>query len=422
MNSQSVIDDFIETFKPDLNRYVEKGVRGNIITVKRPLTKELITRFFSDVSSYRLSFFVRGAYRNYVGLDIDDHEDGGWNGNIPTDFLRRKFTYVKSVIGEFPSMIFRSPRGIHAFWFLTESLPNQVIENNLNARLFKVEILPTTHHALAIPRPVEYLNTSLEPAMFPGYSRAVPYNPKAILGEDYSPDSIKQRYKSGKAGMEGNKISVLSMKTLEDKEAEYLPIQNGRSNEAYKSLVAFYIARGLNNDQIVQRFKGLVEKSHGYTGDLLRNIETRVASSYRNLKSTIGTIEMGNPGILRGEPKIQKAIEELLLREGVGGQMREAHVNYLLNLISWIRSYDRCQADPERAAYWDYMYPNSLWYYRQGYFPLPHSLQRQWNVHFDKHLRLLKEHGILVESPFGYSTTLKRCKYYRFTVDISQIA
>jgi hypothetical protein len=198
------------------------------------------------------------------------------------------------------------------------------------------------------------------------------------------------------------------MKSLEDKEAEYLPIKNGQSNEAYKSLVAFYIAKGLNPDQIVQRFRDLVAKSPGYSGDLLNEIEARVASSYRNLKGMMGTLEMGSLSVLYGEPKIQRIIEEILALEGLNTpkrvRMREPHTNFLLQLVSWVRAIDRCLADPERAAYWDYMYPKSLRFYEEGYYPLPYTILRQWNVHFDRHLSLLKEHGILVESPYGYNS------------------
>jgi hypothetical protein len=136
-------------------------------------------------------------------VDIDDHECGGWNGIAPTDFLRKRFAYVLSEIGKGPSMIFRSPRGIHVFWFLTENLPNKIIEECLNARFNSkfsvVEVLPTARHALAIPRPQEYLDLSLKPAVFPGYSRGVTYYDKvAVLGQDCLPESLKQKHKSRK--------------------------------------------------------------------------------------------------------------------------------------------------------------------------------------------------------------------------------
>jgi hypothetical protein len=424
------VNDFIDSFKPDLNRYVEKDIKGNIKTVKRPLTNELIMRFFSDMSSYRLSFFVRDTCRNYIGLDIDDHDEyGGWTGNAPSDFLRKKFAYVKSEIGKDPSMLFRSSRGIHAFWFLKQSLPNYFIDSYINEKLHNVEILPTMKHALVIPKPMEYLNSRLEPDTFLGYSRNAVYDPKDIFDKDYLPDSIKQKYKSGKIangkrGMGGiNKCGIFSVKPLEEIEAEYLPIKNGRSNEIYKPLVALYIARNLNPDQIIERFKELVAKSPGYTGGLLSGIKNRVASSYRNIKGICGTMEMGSLSVLSGDSKIQRIIEEILALEGLYSpkrvRMRNEHSKFLLHLFSSIRAYDHIQADSEYAIFWDYIYPKSWKYYQERFYPLPYSLMRQWNKHYDKHLRLLKEHGILEESPYGYSTTLKRCKYYRITRDVS---
>jgi len=429
MDSQSVIDDFIATYNPNLNRYVEKNVVGNPITLLRPLTKELICRFLNDTSSYRLSFFARGAYRNYFGLDIDDHEYGGWVNDAPTELLRKKFADVIGEIGAIPSAIFRSPRGIHAFWFLTKSLPNKVIEDVLKARFegknLSVEILPTAHHALAIPRPMECLDSSLNPTMFPGYSNVVIYDPITILGQACLPDRIIQNYKSRRSSMKTKKGGcrpIKAIKDIEDMEAKYLPLQNGRSNEIYIYLVGFYKACGLNPEQIAERFRTLVAKSPCYSGDLLRGIETRVDSSYRNLKDMMtSTMETGSPSILLGEPKIQWIISNLLARERIpsskGNRMIVAHTNYILQLICWLRSYDRCQADYELAVYWNYMYPKSRRFYKEGYYPLSHNVQRMWNVHYDRHLRLLKEQGVLVESPYGYSTSLKRCKYYGITID-----
>jgi hypothetical protein len=425
MDVQLMVNDFIETYKPDLNRYVEKDIRGNVFTVKRPLTNKKIMFFFGDVSSYRLSFFVRGACRNYIGLDIDDHEFGGWIGDVPTEFLREKYCSVINEIVEPPSAIFKSPRGIHAFWFLTKSLSNKVIEDILKARFQNkgVEVLPTMHHALAIPRPMDYLNSSLEPAIFPGYKNIRLYDPSSILGQACLPDSIKKNYKSGKTAGGIYRGRGYYEKSIEDIETEYLPLENGRTNETYKYLVGVYKARGLNPAQIVERFRKLVAKSPAYSGNLLRGIEARVDSSYRNLKGTMGTMEMGSMGILYGEPEIRRIIEDILTRENINSpkriRMKNAHTDFLLQLFSWKRAYDRLQADPEKAAYWDHLYPNSLYYSKQGYFPLPYNLLREWNVHYDEHLRLLKKHGILKESPYGYSTTQKRCKHYRLTIDIS---
>jgi hypothetical protein len=168
----------------------------------------------------------------------------------------------------------------------------------------------------------------------------------------------------------------------------------------------------------------LVAKSPAYSRDLLNGIEARVDCSYRNLKEMMSIIEMGNKGILYGEPKIRRIIGEILNREGINSpkriRMKNEHTKFLLELISWIRAYDRGQEDYERAAYWNYLYPNSLRYYKQGYYPLPYKLLKKWNRHYDRHLHLLKDHGIIEESPYGYSTTLKRCKHYRVNIDISR--
>jgi hypothetical protein len=428
MKELATIESFMSTFKPDLNRYVEKDIWGKVNYIRRTLTKELIERFFQDESPYSLSFFLKSTWHNYVGLDIDDHVDGGWDGSSPTCVLRGKYNDVITEIGEYPDLVFKSPRGIHVFYFLSKCLPNKVIEDVLKDRFrikgLSVEILPTEKHSLAIPRPKDYLDSSLRPAGFPGYRNIALHNPVTILGKACLPDSISQSHNSGRADMRVNMGSESTAREqLEAIEAKYLPLRNGETNEAYKPLVGGYYARGLSQEQAVIRFKELVAKSPGYSGILLNGIETRVASSYRNLNGMMGTAEMGNMGNLYGEPKIKKAIEHIFDLEKNNAQdrvrMKEPHRDFLLQLISWIRFCARCHLDKERSAYWDYKYPKSSeWYSEAGYFPLPHSLLRKWNKHYDRHLRLLKVHGIIKESPYGYSTTQKRCKYYRITVDI----
>jgi hypothetical protein len=54
-------------------------------TISEPLDYSLVIPFMSGSSSYSLSFFVSGKSRDYIGIDIDDHEYGGWGGIKLTD-------------------------------------------------------------------------------------------------------------------------------------------------------------------------------------------------------------------------------------------------------------------------------------------------------------------------------------------------
>jgi hypothetical protein len=214
-----------------------------------------------------------------------------------------------------------------------------------------------------------------------------------------------------------------STESIEKMEARFIPFRNGKTNEPYMHLVGMYKAKGLSQEQAIERFKELVKKSRPvYSGQLLDDIEARVESSYRNMENLMGTLQMASPSELYKEPGIRKTIEKILDLEGINTpkriRMKNTHEAFLLELFNWIRTYNRIQTDAQSASYWNFAYSNSRYYYKEGYFPLPYSLLRQWNVHYDRHLHLLIEQNILEESPYGYSTTLKRCKYYRITVDI----
>jgi hypothetical protein len=123
---------------------------------------------------------------------------------------------------------------------------------------------------------------------------------------------------------------------------------------------------------------------------------------------------MESLAVLRRDPVITMALEFAVEAAGLERQTRSrgAFEEFLLNIMAWTRNLDRVLADRERAAYWEYLYPGSRRFHREGYYPLSYGLLKQWNRHYDRWMRLLKSLGILVESPYGYSSTAHRSKYY----------
>ncbi len=91
---------------------------------------------------------------------------------------------------------------------------------------------------------------------------------------------------------------------------------------------------------------------------------------------------------------------------------RQSLEEFILNIWSWKMSLDRLRKDSEKLAEYDYKRPKSARFMREGYYPLPFVLLHGWNAHYDKNIELLKKLGVIVESPYGYTTTGGRCKYY----------
>lgn len=205
------------------------------------------------------------------------------------------------------------------------------------------------------------------------------------------------------------------MKNIEEAETRVLPLENNATNEVYCRMVGIYKANGLSVDQAFERFRDLVMRSPGYSGALLLRLQDRIEASYRSMRGTTA-LDMESLAVLRREPIVAMALEFAAEAARLERQTRSrmAFEEFLLNIIAWKRSLDRIFADRERATFWEYLYPGSRRFHREGYYPLSYGILKQWNSHYDRWMELLKGLGILVESPYGYSSTGHRSKHYTF--------
>ncbi len=416
MTCQSEVEDFLTMFKPRRDAYVQKDKFGNLQTIYHPLSDAVIDRHMRGVGERVISFFSTGERRTYLGVDIDDHLMGGWIGSSPTRELEEKYRAVVAEIGKSPSAAFISPRGIHAFWFLDRKVPNEIIVLALEERLevkLGAEILPRPREAVSIPRPDEYLDGNLARAGFPGYAALPRYPALEVLGEEARPEKIRARLKATKRLSTAPARGKDPVKNIEEAETRVLPLENNATNEAYCRLVVIYKANGLSVDQAFERFRDLVARSPGYRGALLLGLRDRIEASYRSMRGTTA-LDMEALAVLRREPVVTMALEFAVEAAGLERQTRSrmAFEEFLLNILAWTRSLDRVFADRERAAYWEYLYPGSRRFHREGYYPLSHGILKKWNSHYDRWMEILKGLGILVESPYGYSSTAHRSKYY----------
>jgi hypothetical protein len=302
MTSREYVDWFLGLFNPDLHHYVRKDTFGNFLTIYQPLTRRVLEEVINGNPQEIISFFTKGS-PDYIGIDIDDHETGGWTNDNPTEILAKRYYGVLTELGNNPSMVFRSPRGVHAFWFLTQNLPTKVIEKILKQRLGNypgVEILPTARHALSLPLAKDHLNIELKSSLFPNSIER--YSPENILGELYKSAELRQNYQKSTTPKEYNDSE--SIGKIEDCEKKFLPLKDGSSNEAYKHLVAVYKYKGLSPKQAFDRFEILVRKSPGYSGRLLINLESRIETSYNRLSN--GSIPVCSLETLYNDPAIRK--------------------------------------------------------------------------------------------------------------------
>ena len=126
----------------------------------------------------------------FIGIDIDDHAEQGER------YLTQLYTRVCHVLG-YPSLLVKTRRGMHAFWFLNEDIPRLVLIPGIKKQLgdLQVEILPTPSHALRIP--VEKNLLHVETLRFLGSSfvdaiaTAEVYHPSSVLPVEYTRDAVR---------------------------------------------------------------------------------------------------------------------------------------------------------------------------------------------------------------------------------------
>ena len=419
MNNRFFIEEFFRIFNPEPFKYVKRDTSGNMRTIRAELTVDIVEKSLASVSREVISFFTKEGMIDYFGIDVDDHHFNGWDNNLPTEILEERFKLVKRIIGKNPSLIFRSPRGIHAYWFLEQPVPNLILYGRLK-KVFEgmrhVEILPTSRHALRMPSQDNYLNDNLEKRDFLGFEPLISYPNDAIFRNSLEHEGYSCSHENTGKKAKRTPPAPVSLIQLENK---VLPLKNGQTNGVYKKLVAKYKIHGLDEDQAYARFVKLIENSPGYSGRLLDGLESRIKTSYKRI-ADINLSQMKSLSDLYRDPKVNAAIGILVKRMGLGipkrSRMKKSMITFLLNIISWQIACDKIFGNLETACYWGYLYPGSWGRHNEGFYPLPHSLLRKWNSHYDRPLKLLKDFGVLEESPYRYSTTLKRCKYYRIKI------
>src|SRR5208283_5302092 len=148
-------------------------------------------------------------------------------------------------------------------------------------------------------------------------------------------------------------------------------------------------------------------------------LTVRVASAYRNLKKPNNLAGMKH-ALIRGDPDAMKVVQSIIEATGMKETDKEYRRLEVFVLSLWSRKIelDWIGRDPERAAFHDYKYPGFLRLFRQGYYPINSKELHGWYSEYYRYLRLLKGIGVMTECPFGFSTSLKRCKHYVLNINM----
>jgi hypothetical protein len=444
----TVAEEFIEVFRPHTGRYVEKDPVNGYRLKRAELTPEIIE---AHLKGERVISFLTRVTRNVVGMDIDDHQSGGWVGGEPTVRLAAMYHEVVRLMKKQPSGVFKSNHGVHAYWLLATSVPDKTMIEVLREKFGELltdedmriaEVLPTNSAGLKIPRPERYLDAELRTAIFPGFRTLVVYPVEAIFGDALEPDTLRYRRAgrrasarkaaskpkgktktrpgvvgaaeetSGTIAEEAQPVKTLTIADVEKVEQECGPFKNGQGNPQYLRLIRAYRRAGISQGEAVDRLKGILARSLGYIGDVRTGLEGRVAASYRRLKGPAEGIGL-EIAVLRRDRHAMAFVTMVIDDLGMkNAQERAAAERFLLRLWAWKVYLDGKMKRPEEAWAWDFENPRFRKMMAEGYYPLPSKLLRKWRHDYNKLTNGLKALRVIVESPYNYSTDLGYCKHY----------
>lgn len=409
---------FVNTFTPYRGRHVRlydsPSLFGNTWTTSQKyLTDQIIQ---SGIEGEILAGYFLAQSPRAFSLDIDDHANRG------PGFLAAVYREaVARLAGEPPSILRKSPRGLHAFWFMSYPVPLEILLARLNTMLsgVPIEIRPTGTTALRIPAesdlidPVTFmpLRESFEIAV----AEAVRYHPAEVLGESIVPRAVRDSLRERRADYE----RLRRASTIARAEAAHQYIFPKESNDALCALVPLYRAAELTEDEAAARFALLLAPVYdGELRDWSRLIK-RVHSFYKNAPER-NPYEEGRVDVGLFDQMAARNVAALWTGPAESRQQRAALTvrrrnleAFALDILQWRGYVDTVRATPSEVATWDYLYPYFRKNVAEGYTPLPRNLLMKFDNHYHRLLPHLVGTGFLERSPYQYSAEGGICYYYR---------
>lgn len=353
-----------------------------------------------------------------IGIDIDFHkEQNPWTGS---GLIKTLKTYdgIVSSIGMVPSVVYKSPRGIHLFYKFDTKAPWELLAQRMKERLsteqdLHAEILPSPNSTLRIDPISSYID--------PGTLEAIA-EPKDIrvysIAELYGLDDIKEFQKP--SSKRKRSLSLKKQSSLEILEERILPIR--KSNTLFNGcpLLPAYFKSGLSVEQALDRIYLLLKRS-SYQGELMnpRRLEQRLKSAWANFKKK-GYTFTGIQTHRQLELRDLSFIETVVNESPFSNRRKGSFKLFLENLIGWIR-YHQNLSQSEKEL-WSHFYTyrdeqNRISGYRiftqKGWIPIPSKLMEKWNFKYKEIIDWLDKKNILTAET-GYSVERSQCRYFQF--------
>lgn len=385
-------------------------------TAEQPLTDSKINRAIA--SKLIIGYFMSVCTRCF-SLDIDDHtgKGEGYLLSIYQNICKKLTT---------PSLICKTPHGLHAFYFLSHPVPEILLIAQARRALqnVPVEVKPTNAVGLRIPAEKDLL----DPCTFNPLNRlfedavnaASVYHPIELFGAGIMPDAVVESLKE----RQSKAVKIRTWKSIACAEEEYgkYGIQSGTTNAVLCELIPIYRSAGLTAQEAAAEFAALLAPD--YDGELRRNprrLQQRVNAFYKNPPETrFNTLpKQAEVGLFT--EIIAETIAALLTGPAETRQQKSAltqrrrTVKKAVALIeSWKLYLDSVISSKQFLEMWNYLYPYFKKNTKEGYYPLSSNILKKVHENYERWiLPFLLEVGYLERSPYKYSSVYGICYYYK---------
>jgi hypothetical protein len=353
-------------------------------------------------------------------VDIDDHLGKG-EGYLLSVYQR----VISHMAHNFPSILCRTPHGLHAYYFLEYPVHVNVLIPEVRnlVKDLPVEVKPTHTVGARVPRAGSLLDpVSLEPISEDFKDviiSATQYHPAEVFTDQIEPRTLRKALK----GRRVVALGIRESRTLAKFEAQC--ISTGRTNQFLCDLIPMYRASGLSPEEAALRYSALLDES--YFGELREfpRLLSRVKSFYRNPPASRFNTLSRNKQLdffteviaERISGMVEGPTETMYQKQGLT-QKKNTVKKAVLYLENWKNFIDEVKKDRVESEFWNYLYPFFKKNTSEGFYPIPRNLFKKLHEHYELWLLPhLKETGYLEKSPYGYSNAPDKTSCYHWRIN-----
>jgi hypothetical protein len=408
---------FTRNFSPYKKKYIYKTEDG-WFSESGFLSDDKIERALEGVFLY--GYYLSTCPRAFA-VDIDDHTGKG------DGYILSVYNSVQERFRAAPSAVCRTPRGLHAHYFLQYPIPEILLIDRAAGALkgLPVEVRPTHTTGLRIPQISNFIDPQnflpLNETFDDIVTTAPHYHPAELFTESILPGEVRST-------LHDRKVTAYRLRELE----KVARIENGfdfiyphTTNEALCSLIPVYRTLGLSPDEAAARFTVLLAPV--YDGELknYHRLLQRVKSFYRHQPESQFTAISAN---------IQNDLFSEIAAAAVRDQLSGNPQNYrqkagltksrntlyksVLAIENWKAYIDFIKKNRQRCEMWNYLYPFFKKNTSEGFYPIPSSFLLKLHTNYERWLLpFLEDIGYLERSPYGYSAGYGTCYHYRINTE-----